>query len=93
MLVCNFNKPSDDFSEYWSSLCDGTSAVIRVYFCCESAVLKILEWFVKIDWSIVSFFFFPSICPLICFRNKIGETEWFVNLIAEGQVNPGVTRW
>lgn len=57
MLVCNFNKPGDAFSKYWSSLCDGTSGVILVYFCCESAVLKILECLIKVDWSIISFFF------------------------------------
>lgn len=98
MLVCNFNKPGDAFSKYWSSLCDGTSGVILVYFCCESAVLKILECLIKVDWSIISFFF-SHLCHqqyvqlLICFRNKIGETEWLVNLIAGGQVNPGVTGW
>lgn len=56
MLVCNFSKPSDDFSECWSSLCGRTSGVIIVYFCCEAAVLKILECLIKINLSSLFFF-------------------------------------
>lgn len=98
MLVCNFSKPSDDFSECWSSLCGRTSGVIIVYFCCEAAVLKILECLIKTNLS--SFFFFPFMSPTICpsshlsvFRNKIGETELFVNVIAAWQVDPRVIGW
>lgn len=72
MLVCNFSKPSDDFSECWSSLCGRTSGVIIVYFCCEAAVLKILECLIKTNLS--SLFFFSiyvannmSIFSSVCF--------------------------
>lgn len=57
MPVSNYNKPIDCFSVYCSSLYTGTNGVTPVGFCCEAAVLQILQCLIKID--LCGGWFFP----------------------------------
>lgn len=49
MPVSSYNKPVDYFSVYCSSLYTGTRGVTPIDFCCEVAVLQILQCLIKTD--------------------------------------------
>lgn len=65
MPVCSYNKPIDYFSVYCRSLCTGTNGVTPVDFCCEAAVLQMLQCLIKIDLCVV-WLVFPLVLPTMC---------------------------
>lgn len=87
MPVCSYNKPIDYFLVYCGYLCTGTNGVTPVDFCCETAVLQILQCLVKTGLCIVCVFHWchrQSVLSLVCllFFKKKPTTKQ--NVVSEG---------